>query len=87
MQLTDPLEVPVVVAAHRPQLAGPKRMSLPSRLPPLWVIDCDWSAPSAVSSGLPPCSAKVPSTAIASQMTTITASSTRACRLLPARWP
>ena len=34
MQLTEPLDVPVVEPAHIPHVAGPKRISLPSRLPP-----------------------------------------------------
>ena len=32
--LTAPVEVPVVDAANRPDAAGPKRISLPSTLPP-----------------------------------------------------
>ena len=34
MQLTEPFDVPVVDAAHSPHVAGPKRTSLPSMLPP-----------------------------------------------------
>ena len=34
IELTDPFEVPVVDAAHKPDAAGPKRTSLPSMFPP-----------------------------------------------------
>ena len=53
MQLTEPFDVPVVDAAQRPHDAGPKRISLPSRLPPTSSVDVPWSTPSAVRFGLP----------------------------------
>ena len=53
MQFTAPVEVPVVAPAYRPQAAAPNRTSLPSMFPPDWVVDSDWSAPAAVSRGLP----------------------------------
>ena len=34
IELTEPFDVPVVDAAHRPDAAGPKRTSLPSMFPP-----------------------------------------------------
>ena len=37
IELTEPFDVPVVDAAHRPDAAGPKRISLPSMFPPDWV--------------------------------------------------
>ncbi len=39
MALTEPLEADVVAVAQRAELAMPKRISLPSMLPP------DWSGP------------------------------------------
>ncbi len=36
MQLTAPVEVPVVEAAHSAHEAGPNRTSLPSMFPPDW---------------------------------------------------
>src|SRR5450830_1484925 len=58
MALTEPVVAPVVVAMNRLVSAMPKRSSLPSILPPLWVADSSWSTPSRVNSGLPACSAK-----------------------------
>jgi hypothetical protein len=57
--LTAPVDVPVVVAANRPEAAGPKRVSLPSRLPPpARSAPLPWSTWAAVSSiaWLPPVS-------------------------------
>ncbi len=52
--MTAPVDVPVVVAANRPEAPGPKRTSLPSKLPPPAVSAATcWSAPRASSSGLP----------------------------------
>ena len=87
MQLTEPFDVPVVVAAHSPHDAGPKRTSLPSRLPPTSCADEPWSTPIAVSSGLPELSATIANSDITSQMPAITASRTRACFLEPTRTP
>ena len=57
MAFTEPVVAPVVVVTNSAVSAMPKRSSLPSMLPPLWVSDICWSAPAWVSSGLPPCSA------------------------------
>ena len=48
IELTEPFDVPVVDAAHRPDAAGPKRISLPSMFPPDWMEVVVWSAPSVV---------------------------------------
>ncbi len=56
IELTDPVDVPVVDAANRPDAAGPKRVSLPSMFPPDWLAVTAASAPRAVSLGLPPVS-------------------------------
>ena len=37
VELTAPVDVPVVEAANSPEAAGPKRASLPSMFPPAWV--------------------------------------------------
>ncbi len=50
MELTEPLEAPVVNAAQNADCAVPKRTSLPSMLPP--------STPMACISGLPAASAQ-----------------------------
>ncbi|WDT80338.1 MAG: hypothetical protein MPW14_00565 [Candidatus Manganitrophus sp.] len=47
MELTEPLEAAVVAAAHRAELAMPKRASLPSMLPPGCSALAAWSTPSA----------------------------------------
>jgi hypothetical protein len=52
-QLTEPVEVPVVVAACRPQAAAPRRTSLPSKFPPDWPSIDSWVAPAASRRGLP----------------------------------
>ena len=52
MQLTEPFEVPVVAAAQRAHVDGPKRSSLPSRLPPTSSVDVPWSTPTAVELGV-----------------------------------
>ena len=87
MQFTEPFDVPVVDAAHSPQEAGPKRTSLPSRLPPTSSADAPWSTPRAVRLGLPADSATMAKTLKASQMPTITASRTRACFFEPTSTP
>src|SRR3982074_3968991 len=58
MQLTEPLDVPVVDAAHRPHALGPVRTSFPSALPPgeLAVTDCLTPTPRAYSFGVTPTS-------------------------------
>ena len=53
IELTEPLDVPVVDAAHRPEAAGPKRTSLPSMFPPAEVAVTAWLPPAVVIWGLP----------------------------------
>ena len=67
--LTAPHEVTVVMTAQSTERAIPKRTSLPSKLPPAWSAEADWSTPSAANSGLPRCSI---GSASASPITTIT---------------
>ena len=81
MQLTAPVDVPVVAAAKTPHEEAPKRISLPSMLPPDWSTEIDWSMPKRVSSGLPFCSANTAIDAITTRISDITASSRRDCRL------
>jgi hypothetical protein len=47
----------VVAEAQSAELVMPKRVSLPSMLPPGWSALAAWSTPSASSTGLPRCSA------------------------------
>src|ERR1039458_9485569 len=56
IEFTAPQEVVVVTAANNAELTTPKRVSLPSMLPPDCVADAVWSTPSLVSAGLPDCS-------------------------------
>ncbi len=87
MQFTAPVEVPVVAPANSPQPGAPKRTSLPSMLPPDWVIDSDWSTPAVVSVGLPFCSANIANALNTTRIAAITASSTRAWLLSLTRRP
>ena len=57
MLFTAPQEAPVVMVANRAELTMPKRVSLPSMLPPGCVAEMVWSTPNAVKAGLPCCSA------------------------------
>ena len=67
--MTAPVEVPVVLAAKRPEAAGPKRTSLPSMFPPVaWI------------SGLPCSSNAVAARAAPIQRTNIAAKSTQPWR-------
>jgi len=56
-------------------------------LPPVCVTDWLWSAPAAVSRGLPDCSAKAVPNENTSQKANMTTSSTRPCRFDPASTP
>src|ERR1035441_8783997 len=53
IEFTAPQEVVVVTAANNAELTTPKRVSLPSMLPPDCVADAVWSTPSLASAGLP----------------------------------
>jgi hypothetical protein len=54
--LTAPQEVAVVTVANSAEAATPKRVSLPSMLPPAWLALAAWSTPRPVNIGLPRCS-------------------------------
>ena len=67
-----------MVDAHHAADAGvPNRTSLPSRLPPGWLVVVAWFAPAAVSFGLPFSSNIVVRPTTSAQITTMTASSTQ----------
>ena len=80
IELTEPLEAAVVAAAQIVDEAMPKRASLPSMLPPGWSSEACWSAPAAVSAGLPPCSNAVVRRIAGTSTTSIAASSAHPCR-------
>ena len=80
-------DVPVVLAAKRPQDAAPKRTSLPSMLPPDWAAETRWSAPAAVSLGLPWVSRPIASRAEASHSANIATKTTLPCFLSPTSRP
>src|SRR6266571_4772209 len=50
-------EVPVVVASKVPEAPMPKRVSLPSMLPPAWSAQACWSTPVRATTGFGCCSA------------------------------
>ncbi len=83
MPLTAPHDAAVVTAANKAVAAMPKRDSLPSMLPPLCSALTTWSAPKALSLGLPDCSAHMMLTTAATKMTVMAASKAQPCRLSP----
>ena len=83
MAFTEPLEVPVVEAAHTADAVGPNRTSLPSSEPPGESAPTVWSTPTAVSSGFPRDSAQTAVPTDPSHRTSITTSTTRPCRRSP----
>ena len=62
MAITAPQLAAVVMTANRAEAAMPKRVSLPSMLPPACSALAAWSTPSEASSGLPCCSKAVAAT-------------------------
>src|SRR5438552_5986415 len=84
---TAPVDVPVVEDAKRPEVAGPKRVSLPSMLPPDWVAVAVWDTPRAVSFGLPFVSNTIATTETASHSTTIALRTAMPCLTSPAIFP
>jgi hypothetical protein len=87
MEFTDPLDVPVVDAAHRPEAEGPKRTSLPSMLPPAWSAVAVWSTANRSSSGLPLASKPMAAKHMTSQMAAMMANTARPCRRSLTMWP
>ena len=87
MPLTAPQEAAVVIAANRAVAAMPKRVSLPSMLPPLCKALATWSAPSALNLGLPDCSAHMMATTALTKITVIAANKAQPWRLSPTIWP
>ena len=73
MAFTAPQEAAVVITANRLVALMPKRVSLPSILPPACRLFTLWSTPSGVSSGLPPCSAGVMTNTAITNITVIAA--------------
>ena len=87
MPFTAPQEAAVVMAANSPVAAMPKRVSLPSMLPPLCVALTAGSAPSADSSGLPCCSCAITTTTATTKIAVIAAINVQAWRMSPSRRP
>ena len=82
MQLTAPVDVPVVAAANTPQDDGAEADLLALHVAArLRRSRSTGRRRSGVSSGLPFCSANVATAAITTRIPAITASSRRACRL------
>ena len=81
IEFTEPFDVSVTDAPQTAEDETPARTSLPSMLPPPWSAVIDWFAPTAVSRGLPLVSAKLANSEPAIQMTAMTASTMRPCRL------
>ena len=78
-QLIEPVEVPVVVSANRPQPTEPKRTSLPSRLPPACTAVARWSAPRSASGWLPRASTGMAMRAPPSHRANMAAKTTQPC--------
>ena len=80
IELTAPVLVPVVIAAHRPPADAPNRSSLPSMLPSAW------STP-AGNSGLPCDSATIAPVAATARRTPMAANTAQPWRRSPASTP
>ena len=78
-EMTAPVEVPVVEAANRPEAVGPKRTSLPSRLPPGWVAVTDWSTCDASRRSFPAASNPMARPAAAIHSRNMAAKTTHPC--------
>ena len=78
--LTEPLDAAVVAVAHRALCVIPKRVSLPSMLPPAASALAWASTPSAVRRGLPACSAASVANTSGTKITTIAAKIAHPCR-------
>ena len=81
MELTDPFDAAVVAVAQSAELAMPKRVSLPSMLPPGCIAEAAWSTPSASKRGFPACSAANAPTSRGTKITSMAASTAQPCRL------
>jgi len=87
MPFTAPHEAAVVMVAKSELAAMPKRVSLPSMLPPACSTLAAWSTPSAAIFGLPACSATMIATTAATKIAVIAISSAQPFRLSPTTWP
>jgi hypothetical protein len=85
--LTEPFDAAVVAVAHSVELTIPKRVSLPSMLPPDCTADACWSTPAPTSAGLPACSATVHAISSGTKITSIVTSSDQPCRVSPTILP
>ena len=85
--LTAPHEVMVVVTAKIDESVMPKRTSLPSMLPPAWVVLTTWFAPTLLKRGLPVCSAGITTPTAINQTMAEAAQSTQPCRVSPTILP
>ena len=77
IEFTEPFEVPLVDAAHRPEASVPKRTSLPSMFPPDCAAVTFWLTPSELSSELPWPSSAGAASDITSQITNMMANTAR----------
>ncbi|CAM3770963.1 hypothetical protein POHY109586_22550 [Polaromonas hydrogenivorans] len=87
MAITAPHEAAVVMTANRLEALMPKRVSLPSMLPPACRVLTAWSTPKGVNSGLPACSAGVMATTAMTNITVIAASTAQPWRRSPTSRP
>ncbi len=87
MALTAPQEAAVVTTANRLAARMPKRVSLPSMLPPGWKSVAWMSTPCAVRCGLPACSAYITTTTATTKISAIAQISAWPWRFSPANWP
>ena len=79
--MTAPVDVPVVVAANRPEAAGPKRTSLPSMLPPACWSVTSWVTltPRSSTDWLPPTSNPVATATEPAQSRNMAPNTTQPC--------
>ncbi len=85
--LTEPFEAAVVATAQSALFVMPKRVSLPSMLPPAWSALETRSAPAPESAGLPACSAATVAKSSGTKITSIAASTAQPWRRSPTSRP
>ena len=77
----------MVAEAKSPHSIGPKRVSLPSQLPPAWLAVTVWETPTAVSFGLPRASIGMMIRVVSRKRNIMAAKTTQPCFLSPASLP
>ncbi len=84
---TAPQDAAVVTAANKAEALMPKRLSLPSILPPDCSRLCVWSIPKALRPGCDCCSAYITTAVMITKMMVIAASTAHPWRISPTMKP